>query len=308
MHPWIKKGLIYAPDSRMPWAQHSALTPTPFRLNDSVIRVFAGFRDSKGVSRIGFVDVDAANPSRILAVSENPVLDTGKAGCFDDNGVILGDLVRHDGKVLMYYVGFQLVANVKFLAFTGLAISTDGGTTFHRQSEAPVLDRADEGLYFRAIHSVLIENGVWKCWYGVGSAWSPIKGTDYPRYTTRYIESPDGVHFPNDGQICLNYQNDEYRLGRPRVQRTASGYRMYYTAGTLRGTYLPGYAESPDGVRWKRMDDRVGIAPSPTGWDSKALSYTAPIAVKGREYLFYNGNDMGKTGFGYAEREIQETE
>lgn len=306
MRPWIKKGLIYAPDSRMPWAQHSALTPTPFHLNDSTIRVFAGFRDSKGVSRIGFVDVDATNPARILAVSENPVLDTGRAGCFDDNGVILGDVIRHGDRVLMYYVGFQLVANVKFLAFTGLAVSTDGGTTFSRHSEAPVLDRADEGLYIRAIHSVILEDGIWKCWYGVGSAWTNIGGMDYPQYITRYIKSKDGIHFPQEGKICLTFRDDEYRLGRPRVQRTNDRYRMYYTAGTLRGTYLPGYAESPDGIRWTRMDERVGIKPSSTGWDSKALSYTAPIASEDREFLFYNGNDMGKTGFGYAERGLDD--
>ena len=306
MHPWIKKGLVYAPDSRMPWAQHSALTPTPFRLNDSVIRVFAGFRDTQGVSRIGFVDVDAANPSRILAVSEKPVLDTGKAGCFDDNGVILGDVVRHGDQVWMYYVGFQLVANVKFLAFTGLAVSNDGGTTFRRHSDAPVMDRADEGLYIRAIHTVIFEEGKWKCWYGVGSAWTTIRGTNYPQYITRYIESDDGLHFPDEGRVCLTFRGDEYRLGRPRVQRMSNGYRMYYTAGTLRGTYLPGYAESPDGISWNRMDDQVGIAPSYDGWDSKALSYTAPIISGDKEYLFYNGNDMGNTGFGYAERVLQE--
>ncbi|MCP4456464.1 MAG: hypothetical protein GY816_00310, partial [Cytophagales bacterium] len=113
MRTWQKKGLIFAPDGRMPWAQHTALTPTPFRLSQKVIRVFAGFRDDQGVSRIGFVDVDAFNPNKVLGVSDKPVLGTGKAGCFDDNGVILGDVIRHENKVLMYYVGFQLVANVK---------------------------------------------------------------------------------------------------------------------------------------------------------------------------------------------------
>ena len=89
MRTWQKKGLIFAPDGRMPWAQHTALTPTPFRLSQKVIRVFAGFRDDQGVSRIGFVDVDAFNPNKVLGVSDKPVLGTGKAGCFDDNGVIL---------------------------------------------------------------------------------------------------------------------------------------------------------------------------------------------------------------------------
>lgn len=301
---WIKKGLLYAPDDRMPWAVHSALTPTPFLLNDEVIRVYAGFRDATGVSRIGYVDLDARAPSRILGVSAAPVIDIGLPGCFDDNGVILGDVIRHDGKVFMYYVGFQLVDQVKFLAFTGLAISTDGGTTFTKYANTPVMDRSDEGLYFRAIHSVMIEDGLWKCWYGVGSDWAIINGIQYPQYKTRYIESSDGVHFGREGSLCIDFEGDEYRIGRPRVRKVADHYEMYYTAGTLRGTYLPGYAASKDGVTWTRKDAEVGIAPSESGWDSKALSYTAPLTLGGKEYLFYNGNDMGKSGFGYAERTV----
>lgn len=297
---WEKKGLIYVPDGSMPWAKHSALTPTPYRLADNIIRVFAGFRDKKGVSRIGYVDVDANNPSHVLGVSKEPVLDIGKAGCFDDNGVILGDVIQHEDRVLMYYVGFQLVANVKFLAFTGLAISDDGAKTFRRNGPSPIMDRSDEGIFIRAIHSVINENGLYKCWYAAGSSWSKIGGTDYPEYTTKYMESDNFQWFPSEGKQCLEFKEDEYRLGRPRVQKIDNAYRMFYTKGTLGGSYLPGYAESLDGKSWNRMDECVGISPSENGWDSLALSYTAPLSVNNQEYLFYNGNSMGKTGFGYA--------
>lgn len=303
---WEKKGLIYAPDNRMNWAVHSALTPTPFLLNENVIRLYAGFRDEQGISRIGFIDLDAKNPSKILRVSEKPVIDVGEPGTFDDNGIILGDLIRHEDKIYMYYVGFQLAEKVKFLAFTGLAISKDNGETFEKYSSAPVLDRSDEGLFFRAIHSVIIENGIWKCWYGVGSEWSTINGGVYPKYRTRYIESKDGINFGPQGKLCIDFKGDEYRIGRPRVQKNGDKYLMYYTVGTLRGTYLPGLAESSNGYDWTRKDELVGIAPSQEGWDSKALSYTAPLRYKDKEYLFYNGNDMGKTGVGYAERFIGE--
>jgi hypothetical protein len=76
---------------------------------------------------------------------------------------------------------------------------------------------------------------------------------------------------------------------------------MLFTYGTLDGDYLPGYASSPDGIAWQRDDRRVGLAPSGDGWDSKSVSYLAPITVGGRSYVFYNGNDMGRAGFGCAE-------
>ncbi|HAT75429.1 MAG TPA: hypothetical protein DCS19_00930, partial [Flavobacterium sp.] len=187
----------------------------------------------KGVSRIGYVDVDVNNPLKILSVSQEPVLDIGAVGTFDDNGVILGDIIKLDKLFYMYYVGFQLVDKVKFLAFTGLAISDDGGNYFKRFSQAPILDRSDEGLYFRAIHSVVFENGIWKFWYGVGSEWVSINRESYPKYNIKYLESKDGINFGESGKLCIDFQNNEYRIGRPRVYKNVEGYKMFYTIGTL---------------------------------------------------------------------------
>lgn len=185
---WQKKGFIYGPDERMAWAVHSALTPTPVLLGD-VIRVFAGFRDNKGISRIGYVDVTADNPSQILEVSPTPSLDIGAPGTFDDNGVILGDIAWDGREWRMYYVGFQHVAGAKFLAFTGLAFSRDC-RTFVRSHNVPVLDRADEGIFIRAIHTVREEGDRWKAWYAAGNRWEIIAGQPYPSYEIRYISRP----------------------------------------------------------------------------------------------------------------------
>ena len=76
---WIKKGRVWGPDGSKPWARHSALQPTAL-VEEDRIRVFAGVRDDDGISRIIAVDVDPGDPSRVLGVSENPVLDIGEAG------------------------------------------------------------------------------------------------------------------------------------------------------------------------------------------------------------------------------------
>ncbi len=99
----------------------SALTPTPYVMHDC-IRVFAGFRDTEGISRIGYADLDKSDPRKVLKVSDKPVLDIGKPGTFDDNGLIMGDLITVGEELYLYYVGFQLVKRAKFLAYTGLAI------------------------------------------------------------------------------------------------------------------------------------------------------------------------------------------
>ena len=300
---WIKRGLIYQPDGNLSWGRLAALTPTPILLNEEVIRIYAGFRDDQGVSRIGYVEVKAANPSRVIGISPQPALDIGAPGTFDDNGVILGDVIKHNGSYYLYYVAFQLVKKAKFYAFSGLAISADEGRTFNRVSQVPVLDRTDGELFIRAIHSVMLENGVWKFWYAAGNGWEQLNGTPYPRYHIRYVESLDGRSFSQPSVACVEVQNDEYRIGRPRVYQFADRYLMFYTSGSRNGDYLAGCAESDDGVSWTRMDGNLGIAPSASGWDSLSLCYPALLECHGKTYMFYNGNNMGQTGFGYAELE-----
>lgn len=297
---WIKQGFIYGPDGTLPWAKDTALTPTPFQISEDTIRVYAGFRDGKGVSRIGYVDVDAENPKNVKAVSPEPVLDIGRNGAFDDNGVILGDIVHVGSEIRMYYVGFQLVSKVKFLAFTGLAVSRDGGNSFQRHSDAPILDRSGSGLFIRAIHSVMKIGDRFHVWYASGNGWEIIDGTPYPQYNIRHLESPDGLHFTGEGELCVDVEGSEYRIGRPRVFRHGKKFLMHYTRGTTQGGYLAGIAESYDGIKWTRIDGNLGIFPSANGWDSRHLCYPAILHYKDKTYMFYNGNDMGKDGFGYA--------
>ncbi|MFB4393741.1 MULTISPECIES: hypothetical protein [unclassified Pseudomonas] len=299
---WKKLGLVFTQDGNTEWRRHSALTPTPLLLSPEIIRIYAGFRDDQGISRIGYVDVDSRDPSRVVGVSERPVLDRGRDGCFDDNGVILGDVVRDGDRLRMYYVGFQLVRRAKFLAFTGLAESTDGGETFQRTSEAPVLDRSIEGNTIRAVHTALYENGIWKIWYAVGDDWQMIDGVPFPKYNIWYAESSDGRSFPAQGTLCVDVRGDEYRIGRPSVYRTESGYMMFYTKGGTSGKdYFPGVAFSDDGIHWERRDEQLGLVLGEQGFDDRHLCYPRLVTVGERTYCFYNGNNMGAEGFGVAE-------
>ncbi len=297
-----KKGLIFSPEKLGGWRDNTFITPTPYLLNNNVIRVYGGFRDKEGISRIGFIDVNANNPKEIISVSENPVLDIGENGMFDDNGVILGSILPVHDEIWMYYVGFQIVKKAKFLAYSGLAISNDGGNTFHRYQATPVLDRYKGEKYIRAIHSVIYEEGKYKIWYSAGERWEYINDIPYPQYKIMYTESSDGKIIPlKEGIGCVNVINDEYRIGRPTVFKINEKYKIFYTRDTLNKVYSAGYAESEDGIIWERKDDEFTLATSTTGWDSDTICYPVPIKVGDKYYVFYSGNGMGATGVGYAE-------
>ena len=287
----------------MSWAQSSALTPTPFNRSDDVVRVYAGFRDHSGVSRIGYVDLEAANPSKVIGYSREPVLDIGRAGCFDDNGVILGDVVRNGAVVQMYYAGFQLVAKAKFLAFTGLAQSHDNGESFVRLSQAPVIDRSSGANFIGALHSIRKTSSGWRAWIARGDGWETRAGVPYPRYDIWQIDSKDGIGFHEAPRNLISVSGDEYRIGRPSVfERPDGSFGMFYTAGCRSSdAYAAGYAHSLDGETWVRQDDDVGMTIGHgSDFDSRHLCYPRLFQAGSDNWAVYNGNDMGVEGFGLA--------
>ncbi|MFZ3117831.1 MAG: hypothetical protein WA159_05870 [Variovorax sp.] len=306
---WRKLGLVYAPDGSMEWAASHAMLPTPVRLDAATIRVYVTFCDRLGIGRPGFVDVSASNPLNVLRVCDAPLLELGKPGTFDDNGVVACSVVDlGGGRIHMYYVGFELCTKIRYRLLTGLAISTDGGESFERFSEAPVLERSTAELHFRCGPYGVRDASGFQLWYVAGSEWTEIDGKSMPVYDIRHASSPDGIHWPSKGELQIGITDpDEHGFGRPCViAKPGGGYRMFYSVRRKSfGAYRMGYAESDDGRHWVRMDDRIGLDVTPGSFDSDAIMYAAPLEIDGVLHVFYNGNDFGRDGFAVARLESE---
>jgi hypothetical protein len=61
---------------------HHAALPVPDLVCESCLRIYFAPRDSDGRSRIACLDVDPRNPSKMLAIRDEPVLDLGPLGTF----------------------------------------------------------------------------------------------------------------------------------------------------------------------------------------------------------------------------------
>ena len=302
MH-WSKKGRIYVPDGSRPWAQAYAFPPTPLMRDDGSLRLYMAFCDADTVGRCGWVDVDPEDPSSVLGVSEEPVLGIGRPGAFDENGLLPTTVLRVGDEIWMYYVGYQLGHKLTYYQFEGLAVSRDGGESFDRRQRVPVLDRSDTEMVNRTSAFVReADGGGFEMWYVGGSDWTVVDGKALPVYNMRHLRSEDGVHWPEEGEVCLDFDSaDEHAFGRPWVVRNADGTQgMFYSVRTRSKDYRIGYAESRDGMVWERMDDVAGIDVSEEGWDSESIAYASVIDLAGTRTMFYNGNLRGKTGFGYA--------
>jgi len=300
---WEKHGLLYCAAGESEWMQSHAMIPTPTLMESNLIKVYLNFCDTKGRARPGYIIVDPNNDFDVLEVSEQPLIDLGRPGTFDDNGAALCSIVPVGGdRVYAYYVGFELGVKVRYRMLSGLAVSEDSGATFLKHSQVPILERSNSEPFIRGGPFVLKESDIFKMWYVAGDKWLNIQGKSMPIYSIKYLESKDGIHWGSDGKECVAVEHpEEFGFGRPYVIRSLDGYRMFYSIRHTKFGYLIGYAESEDGINWERMDERFDLLPTGFGWDSKMICYAAFIQQGERVFLFYNGNGFGETGVGVLE-------
>lgn len=297
---WRKLGLVYVPTGEQPWAVSHAYLPTPEVRDDGTIDVYFSALDAAKRGRIGCVQLSGTDPRRVLRASGSPLLDLGELGTFDDSGVNPSAVIRVNGETRLYYLGWQRGLSVPYQIFLGLATRHHDSAPFTRWSPVPVLERTRDEPFFRSAATIVPTSDGYRMWYVSVRRWlagEPLT----PEYVIRSAVSADGLSWQAEEGISIDFASpDEFGFGRPWVLRDPDRWRMWYSIRSRSRPYRLGYAESPDGRVWTRLDDRVGISSSPEGWDSEMLCFGSVVDAGGERYLFYNGNRHGATGFGVA--------
>lgn len=296
---WEKLGRVFNPQGQSKWVKTHSMLPVADNIGGDLFRIYFSGRDENNISRIGYVVIDITNPCNVLELSKEPIIDIGKLGAYDDNGISPTCIVNHNGRKFFYIMGWNKGSKVRAAEVSGLAISNNGGQTFERYSNSPIIDRTnDEPYTILVVSCIIIENGIWRMWYDSADYW--IDET-LPRYNIKYAESKDGINWIRKGIVSVDYKSpEETRVSRASVYKKGNKYCMWYCYAIGSGGYTMGYCESDDGYKFTRMDDKVGIYLSETGWDSEMICYPYIFTHKEETYMLYCGNGYGKTGFGIA--------
>jgi predicted GH43/DUF377 family glycosyl hydrolase len=303
--PWIQRGVIFTPDPRHDWSQTHAQAPSAVDLGDR-IRIYYGTRDARNKSRTSFFEVARDDPTRLLGAHDRPVLDLGKPGTFDEDGVIASHVMAVGDELWMYYGGVSTGGNVPYRMSIGLAVSRDGGFSFERRFEGPIVDRTPLEPYMTMAPNVLRDAGGWTMWYGSGVKWTQVADKFEPVYVTMVAHSDDGITWRRNGAACIRPRFADEANTRPAVLRTRDGYEMWFCHRHSRnyrdgeGSYRIGYAVSDDGVAWERLEAKTGLEPSGSGWNASTMAYPNVLNVDGRKIMFHNGDGFGQTGVGCA--------
>ncbi|OWT74940.1 MULTISPECIES: hypothetical protein [unclassified Achromobacter] len=298
---WKKLGLIYCPTGTLDWACSHAAVPVAEHVEGDLFRIYFSARDGQNRSVTGVLSLDITRPQETVRVEREPILQPGERGAFDDSGAMATWLTQFRGQRYLYYIGWNLGVTVPFRNSVGLALAREG-ESFHRYSPGPIVDRTPFEPHFTASCCVFPGEGRWRMWYLSCTGWLERDGRIEHKYHIKYAESTDGITWNRTGHVAIDFANEsEYAISRPSVLFDGTVWKMWYS---YRGDrYRIGYAESSDGVHWQRMDHLAGIATSPGEWDSEMIEYPFVFLHAGEQYMLYNGNGYGKTGFGLAKLE-----
>jgi hypothetical protein len=314
MFTWRKLGRVFVPQdvTGRPWLREFAQAPATL-LFDDFVRVYFSCRpprDTNGqyVSYSAFVDFDRADLTRILRVADQPVLELGARGTFDEFGTYPMSVMRDGSDVVAYFGGWTRCESVPYDVAIGMARSTDHGVTFQRVGPGPVLAASltepmtISGPKIRRFGDRLL------MFYVAGTKWKVVEGRPESIFKLRMAVSDDGVRWERDGRDLVPsvLEPDECQAS-PDVYYAGGRYHMYfsykYSSGfrnSDRG-YRIGYAVSDDLVSWTRDDAKAGIACGPAGdWDGQSIAYPHIFEMDGETYMLYLGNEVGRFGFGLA--------
>jgi hypothetical protein len=311
------KGLIFDIRNFEPFANFThAQSPQLVRLG-GINRIYFSSRPKKGsdelpTTEVLFVDFDSKF-KEILDFSRSPVLSSAILGAYDEHGIFPFHVAELHGQIFGYICGWSRRVSVPVETSIGISESKDGGKTFQRLGNGPILTSSLQEPFLVGDPFVISKSNKHFMYYIAGTAW---KYTDHELelqrvYKIRMAVSTDGINWvPSFKNIVKDVLDLDECQALPSILPLESTSIMAFCFREMsnfrsngKGAYQLGFATSSDLISWQRNDNLYSIQHHHSEWDSGMRCYPNINSIDGRIFMFYNGNDFGKNGFGLAVEE-----
>ena len=235
---WKKLGQIFSPQKvndgiEREWMKEFSQCTSTLVFEDFVRIYFScrPYKDQGGQAKsyTAFIDVDRKDISKILRVAENPVLSLGKLGAFDEFAVYPSSVLREGDKVYLYYAGWNRMRSVPFNTSIGMAVSNDGGTSFERMGDGPILGPSLSEPFVISGPKIRKFEGKYFLFYLAGTEWVMHNGSPEIIYKNKMAISDDGVNWTRMNRNIIEDKIDhlECQAG-PDVFFYKEKYHMYF--------------------------------------------------------------------------------
>jgi hypothetical protein len=311
---WERKGQILDFTKLSDWGSTHAQVPYFIEISGKRKIYFTSRpprnEDGSFVSYIHALDFEEHSGNFYVSkIYKTPILELGEKGCFDEFGTMPCTIILHpeNKQVWMYYVGWSRKLSVPYDCAIGLAVSSDGGETFKKISNGPLIAGNKFSPFVLGCPRVYLFNSKWYMFYLGGIKWMNFNGKMECFYKLKLAISNNGLDWQLNDEFIIpeKYENECQTCAS--VFYLDGKYHMYFTyrysidfRNSERG-YRIGYASSEDLMVWQRDDDKGNFSTSNLGWDSEMVCYPNVNSIDGRLIMFYCGNEFGVKGFGYAE-------
>jgi predicted GH43/DUF377 family glycosyl hydrolase len=261
---------VLSPGSSGEWDDNS-LAPLCVLFEDTLYRMWYGGHDGS-IFHIGYAtSTDGINWEKDTL--NNPVLDVGPPGSWDDARVIIPSVLHHDTVYHMWYSG-----NDGTTSRIGYATSTDGINWEKDTINNPVLGVGPPGSWYEGGVSqpyVRFDGITYHMWFGGWDA-SDITSIGYATstYGITWNVNADPVLVVGTGTW------DSQHVEGPSVFFDGNTYHMCYTGRNIHSwwTWRIGYATSQNGINWvKDTINNPVLTPSAGRWDSQFVGYPRVI-------------------------------
>ena len=219
--------------------------------------------------------------------TENPVLNEGPAGSWDDYGVSWPFVIYDGAQFVMWYAGKPDIGYGN--SQIGRATSPDG-INWTKYEENPVLTLGPEGEWddIRIDPGpVIFDESGYRMWY---------TGYDGSIWRIGLATSQDGIDWTMfEGNPVSNEGPagswDDEGVAVSTVLFEESIYKMWYV-GYDGAHFRVGYTTSPDGMDWTKYEENHVLDVGSSGsWDAKSIEH-AYVILNGDIYrMWYQGRD-----------------
>ena len=292
---WKSLGLVDCKISSIPHAASHAAYPAAVVTDSGKVRVFFSTRNVRQNSFGARLDLEISGEHwEVTGRSEESVLMPGKAGAFDADGAALTSVVAHDGRLHGFYLGWNVLSDGTFANLIGHAVSSDGGESFVKSAENPIIRRSRFNPLCVDYPFVIRQSDGWRMYYGSVQQWSPTLRSVLKSATSQDLQTWQPGR---DTHVDL-CEAGEMAISRSSVLPCSDGYSMWYARRYNK--YRLGFAVSRDGIDWERADEAISFEGQRQSWESEERTYPFVFDTGGRVYMLYNGNRFGRDGFGLA--------
>ena len=291
-----KKGIILNSD-KVSWHKSYTWVPTAYKLNERQAVVFFARRDKNNESDTGYFIFDVEK-EKIIKISKKPILKRGPLGSFDDSAAIASQILKVDNKFYLYYVGWTRGIKVPYFSSIGLAISKNIFGPYKKISKAPIISKSKENPFFVATCFVKKEKK-FKMYLTSNLEWKKLKNSVVPRYLIKASVSRDGINWQHSKKNIINFESEsEKAITRPWIINYQKKDIMFYSVKKKEYKIATSIFQKKKWVR-KKIFEFTG-SKKKSEFDSKSQEYASVLSFNNQLVMFYNGNNYGKDGIGYA--------